>query len=107
MINYHEKLLKDSIEANMRYLLHAEMNESEIRECTEKIRQYTEALDNITSSSRIIRRSFKDWMQDVTNIDSEQRFMLTDNDELWEWHEWYEQGLSASDAVMLNAKTYG
>lgn len=54
----------------------------------------------------VVSRSFSDWLKEVTEIDSKQKFLL-EYTELIEWEEWYQKGLTPNEAVKLNCHNYG
>ena len=53
-----------------------------------------------------VSRSFSDWIKEVAKIDKEQEFLL-EMEEIFEWQEWYQKGMTPEDAIKLNYHNYG
>lgn len=53
-----------------------------------------------------VSRSFSDWIKEVARLDKEQEFLL-ESEEIFEWHEWYQKGMTPEDALNCNYHNYG
>ena len=47
---------------------------------------------------------FKEWIEKVIEFDDNQKFLIDGyhTGEIFEWHEWYEEGLTPKEAVKRN-----